>query len=236
MPSIRSLLPQFNAFKFITLASVAALLGLAACGPGATPAGDSAVAPTRVNPPAAATLMPATLVPTPLPSFTAQSRATTAPVQGAPAVHLPAGATPSATDSPPTVTGVPATIQATAVVTPALAIPAVFNGDAGRGAVLFKSLPCTSCHVRVKQGRMIAPELTTIAADAEEIILRPDYHGRAKSAPAYIFESVVDPNAYVLPPYNLLTRDGTSLMPKDFAEQLTPAQLQDLVAYLMTLR
>jgi mono/diheme cytochrome c family protein len=127
-------------------------------------------------------------------------------------------------------------VQAASTVTPTLALPTKFEGDAGRGEKLFKTLTCGSCHVRANQGRMIAPELTHIATEAQEIILRPDYHGQATTPGAYIFESFVNPNAFVLPPYDMLTPDRTSLMPKDFEEQLTTAQIQDLVEYLMTLR
>lgn len=83
---------------------------------------------------------------------------------------------------------------------------------------------------------MIAPDLSHIATDALEIIHRPDYHGQATTAQEYIFESVMTPNAFVLPPFNALTIDGTSIMPKDFSQRMTPAQIQDLIAYLMTMQ
>lgn len=83
---------------------------------------------------------------------------------------------------------------------------------------------------------MIAPDLSHITTEAQEIIRRPDYHGQALTVPQYLYESITNPNAFVLPPFNALTIDGTSLMPKDFASRMTPAQIQDLIAYLLTLR
>jgi nitric oxide reductase subunit C len=51
----------------------------------------------------------------------------------------------------------------------------------------------------------------------------------------YLRESIVSPNAYVVsgPTYS---SNGQSLMPGSFAQSLQPAQIDALVAYLMTLK
>ena len=48
--------------------------------------------------------------------------------------------------------------------------------------------------------------------------------------------SLSDPNAYLVPGPSYRQAEGTSVMPKDFATTLTPGQLDDLVAFLLTRR
>ena len=118
---------------------------------------------------------------------------------------------------------------------PSLAMAA---GDAARGAKLYETLPCASCHDISKPwpGGDICPNLGNIASEATRIIRLREYRGRAKDAAAYIRESIVDPNAYIVPRPNYRQADGQSVMPKNFSDTLTPAQLDDLVAFLLTRR
>ena len=112
------------------------------------------------------------------------------------------------------------------------------GGNAARGAKLYETLPCASCHdiSRPWPGGAICPNLGNIATEAARIVRRPDYHGRAKDAAGYIRESIVDPNAYIVPGPAYRHADGQSVMPKTFGQTLTPAQLEDLVAFLFTRR
>jgi nitric oxide reductase subunit C len=112
------------------------------------------------------------------------------------------------------------------------------DGDAARGAALFARLPCTSCHdiTRPWPGGDICPNLGNIATEAARIIQLREYHGQAKDAVGYIRESIVDPNAYIVPGANYRTADGQSVMPKTFRETLSPSELDDLVAFLLTRR
>jgi len=116
--------------------------------------------------------------------------------------------------------------------------PRMAAGDAARGAKLYETLPCASCHDITKPwpGGAICPNLGNIASEAGRIIRLREYRGRAKDAAAYIRESIVDPNAYIVPGPNYRQADGQSVMPKNFGETLTPAQLDDLVAFLLTRR
>jgi nitric oxide reductase subunit C len=82
----------------------------------------------------------------------------------------------------------------------------------------------------------VAPNLGNIATEAARIVNSPDYHGQAKEAASYIRESIVRPNAYIVPGPNYHNPDGTSDMESDFGQKLTPEQIDDLVAYLMTLK
>lgn len=111
-------------------------------------------------------------------------------------------------------------------------------GDARRGAALYATLPCASCHdiAHPAPGGDVCPNLGNIATEAARIVRSGDYHGRAKDAAGYVRESIVDPNAYLVPGASYRQADGSSVMPRDLAKTLSAAQLDDLVAFLMTHR
>src|SRR5689334_3433131 len=111
-------------------------------------------------------------------------------------------------------------------------------GDAKRGERLFGTLVCVSCHDVTKRwpGGDICPNLGNIATEAARIVRSRDYHGTAKTAADYIRESILDPNAYIVPGAQYRAGDGQSVMPKDFGSTLTGAQIDDLVAFLLTRR
>jgi mono/diheme cytochrome c family protein len=135
-----------------------------------------------------------------------------------------------------TVASTPTAPATTTPTTPATATPTVLPGNAVNGAKLFAKLPCSSCHddTHPLPGGIVAPNLGNIATEAARIVKSADYHGKATDAAGYIRESIVDPNAYIVPGANYHTADGQSAMEKDFAQKLTPEQIDDLVAYLMT--
>jgi nitric oxide reductase subunit C len=112
----------------------------------------------------------------------------------------------------------------------------VGKGDARRGAELFGKLPCASCHdiTRPWPGGDVCPNLGNIATEAARIVRLPEYRGKARDAAGYIRESIVDPNAYIVPGRNYRTPDGQSVMPKDFAQTLNAKDLNDVVAFLLT--
>ena len=111
-------------------------------------------------------------------------------------------------------------------------------GDAARGAKLFETLPCVSCHdiSRPLPGGDICPNLGNITTEATRIIRDRAYRGRAKDAAGYIRESIVDPNAYIVPGAAYRQADGQSVMPKTFGQTLSASDLDDLVAFLLTKR
>ena len=112
------------------------------------------------------------------------------------------------------------------------------RGDARRGAELFGKLPCASCHDvgRPWPGGDVCPNLGNIATEAARIVRLPEYRGTAKDAAGYIRDSILDPNAYIVPGASYRTADGQSVMPKDFARTLPPGDVDDLVAFLLTRR
>lgn len=112
------------------------------------------------------------------------------------------------------------------------------SGDAKRGEKLFSTLPCVSCHDVTKPwpGGDICPNLGNIATEAARMVRAREYRGKAKTAAEYIRESIVEPNAYIVPGAAYRAADGQSVMPKDFGSTLSGAQIDDIVAYLLTRR
>jgi hypothetical protein len=101
-------------------------------------------------------------------------------------------------------------------------------GDAGRGQQIFNSAQplangqpagCNGCHTG---GLPIAPDIQGVATRAES--RKPGL-----SAEKYLHESIVQPDAFVVPDFN-------PIMPKDFGQRMSPQDLGDVIAYLMTLR
>jgi len=105
------------------------------------------------------------------------------------------------------------------------------------GRVAFNSTPpgCAACHSIAPGVNIVGPTLSGIATTAAARVRGADYHGKAKDGPAYIRESIVDPNAHVLtgPTYSA---GGRSLMPGDYTQTLKPEQVDQIVAYLLTLK
>ncbi len=157
----------------------------------------------------------------------------------------PASTPTTISSSPTSPAVVPVTTTAVALPTSiATATPAAnptgtaatSRGDPVRGAQEFTQLPCSSCHdvTHPFPGGAICPNLGNIATEAARIVKSPDYHGQAVDAAGYIRESIVNPNAYIVPGVQYRTADGQSVMPKNFAQTLTPQQIDDLVAFLLT--
>lgn len=83
--------------------------------------------------------------------------------------------------------------------------------------------------------KRIAPDLKHVITDADEFIHLAEYKGNATDAASYIRESIVLPNIFVVPAFRYLTRDGSTIMPLYFSERLSPAQIDDLVSYVLTI-
>jgi nitric oxide reductase subunit C len=105
------------------------------------------------------------------------------------------------------------------------------------GRAVYNSTPpgCAACHSIAPGVNIVGPTLAGISATAAARIKSPDYKGKAKDPAEYIRESILEPNAHVLigPTY---AAGGRSLMPGDYGQTLRPEQVDQIVAYLLTLR
>ena len=105
------------------------------------------------------------------------------------------------------------------------------------GRVTFNSTPpgCGACHSIAPGVNIVGPTLAGIATTAAARIRGADYHGHAKDPAGYIRESILDPNAHVIsgPTFSA---GGRSLMPPDYGTTLKSEQVDQIVAYLLTLK
>lgn len=105
------------------------------------------------------------------------------------------------------------------------------------GETLFRSTPpaCFACHSVAPGVNLAGPSLGGIATRAQQIVGSPDYKGSAKDVSAYIRESIVNPNAHLVPGPSY-SANGQSFMPVTYAKDLKPEQIDQLVAYLASLK
>lgn len=103
---------------------------------------------------------------------------------------------------------------------------AAAGGDkTAAGRKLFTDTGCHACHTLADAGSTatVGPELDDLAAQATK------YAKREGQTPAeYVRASIEDPNAFVVPGFQ------KDLMPGDYKSQLSPAEIDTLVEYLLT--
>jgi nitric oxide reductase subunit C len=106
-----------------------------------------------------------------------------------------------------------------------------------RGEDLFRQTPpgCFACHSTTAGVNLAGPSLAGIATTAAQRVKSPDYKGKAKDAAGYIRESIMAPNAYLVSGA-IYSANGRSFMPDNFGQTLHSDQIDELVAYLMTLK
>jgi cytochrome c551/c552 len=103
---------------------------------------------------------------------------------------------------------------------PAAQPPPAAPGDPASGKAVFLANGCSSCHTfkPANATGTVGPDLDDLAANAQAA-----NHG---SEAEYAHESIVDPNAYVVPGY------PSGVMPPDYGQKLSAKQIDDLVAFL----
>jgi mono/diheme cytochrome c family protein len=103
---------------------------------------------------------------------------------------------------------------------PPPAQPPAPPGNAAAGKAVFTSSGCVACHTFKPAGSTgtTGPDLDKLAADAQKANRGP--------LPVYVEESIVDPNAYVVPGFQ------PGIMPPNFGQMLKKQQIADLVAFL----
>ena len=60
--------------------------------------------------------------------------------------------------------------------------------------------------------------------------------GAATTGAQYLFESIVSPDAYIVPGGSHVGPDGKSIMPHNYGTVLDAQKLADIIAYLETLQ
>ncbi len=151
------------------------------------------------------------------------------------AAPAPTSAVAAATAAPTSqAAGLPvtATMVMNAGVTtaaPSAGTAAAGGGAAGpgvpaRGKIIFTGPgTCFTCHDTSAGITIVGPSLKGIAS-------RAGSRKPGMSAEDYLHESIVNPNAFVVQGFL------PNIMPQTFVKALTPQQINDLVAYLMTLK
>jgi len=115
-----------------------------------------------------------------------------------------------------------------------LAISACGSGEENTGTIpsgeelfskpILGSQPgCKTCHSLEEGVVIVGPSMAGVA-------MRAAGREPGKSAEEYLGESINDPNAFIV------TSFPADTMPKNYAKELTPEEINSLVAYLMTLK
>jgi mono/diheme cytochrome c family protein len=144
------------------------------------------------------------------------------------ATPVPPTATLTPTSEPPTVTPIPAT-ETPVPAADAGSEAGAPSGDAAHGQELFNqfidqvSFACATCHHPTTEERLIGPGLLNISTRAESRV-------PGETAEQYIHQSIVNPSAFLVPDYP----DG--LMPQVYGEVFSEQDIQDIIAYLFTLK
>jgi len=126
------------------------------------------------------------------------------------------------------VRGIPG--QAPAAGLPAPELPT------SRGKTVFNEVAsCQTCHSIEPGQKLIGPSLAGVAEVASGRLKEAGYTGKARTPEEYLRESILEPSAHVVAGSSYGS-NGRSFMPATFGQTLTPAQVDDLVAYLGTLR
>lgn len=122
---------------------------------------------------------------------------------------------------------------------PEVAVSAVSRQPVELGQTLFRSpaLACQACHSATPGVVLAGPSMAGVGGRAEKVVKDPNYKGSATDAAGYLRESIKTPSAHLVPGANFSTGPGgVSLMPADYGTRLTSEEIDQLVAYLQTLR
>jgi len=127
--------------------------------------------------------------------------------------------TVTSTSMPGTVTTPTTTASTTASTTTTTSS----GGDVAAGKLLFASQGCSSCHALAAVGAngQVGPNLdTALPADAKA--------DKNMALAAFVKDSIVNPSSYLAKGY------GDGIMPKNFGQTLKSAQIDDLVALILS--
>lgn len=106
-----------------------------------------------------------------------------------------------------------------------------------KGQYLFRTATpaCNACHSTAPGADMAGPTMAGLATRAADIIESPDYEGEATDVEGYIRESIVAPSAHLIPG-SMYSANDVSFMPTGYADSLSDEEIDQLTAYLATLK
>jgi mono/diheme cytochrome c family protein len=104
-------------------------------------------------------------------------------------------------------------------------------GNAENGKALTVKFACTACHIDANTGPAWLPTPTEpgIGVRAETRYTETGYTGKATTPDQYLYESISDPAVYLVPGFQ-------NIMPGTFSSQLSPQDMADIIAYLLTIK
>jgi cytochrome c1 len=127
------------------------------------------------------------------------------------------------TASPSSTLSSSTSISSTTTTAPATTTSSGGGGNVAAGKAVFASQGCASCHTfkPANASGTIGPDLDSAPHDDAQADGNMDLR-------AFIKESITDPDAYVAKGFS------KGLMPGDFESKLSAAQLNDLVAFILS--
>ena len=94
---------------------------------------------------------------------------------------------------------------------------------------------CVACHSLAPGADGAGPSLAGVATRAELLVGESDYSGQATDIEGYLRESILNPSAH-LNTGGMYSANGMSFMPTTYAESLSEEEIEQLVAFLATLK
>lgn len=137
------------------------------------------------------------------------------------------------------VTGGPGQAGAVATGPTSVGVRPVDEGDDERalGEHIFRTAvpTCVACHSLVPGADGAGPSLAGVATRAEETVNSDAYTGEATDAEGYLREAILSPSAH-LTPGGMYSASGVSFMPDTYSNSLNDDEVEQLVAFLSTLK
>ncbi|XLZ71294.1 cytochrome c [Massilia sp. SR12] len=131
----------------------------------------------------------------------------------------------------------PGTDSSGAAAAPAARPTTAADDPIALGETVFRSAvpACTACHSTAPGVNMAGPSLAGLASRTQTLLAGGEYRGGAKDLAGFIRESVLTPSAHIAPGA-MYSADGKSFMPATYSSSLKPEQVEQLVAYLSSLK